>query len=119
MRDYRRLSVWSKAHELALMTYRLTNDFPDAERFGLTSQMRRAAVSIASNIAEGYGRGTDRDFARFLNIASGSNCELEYQLLLAVDLGYIREEETEQHRAACREVRQMLAGLLNKLAADC
>ena len=117
MKDYRRLTVWSKAHELALMTYRMTNGFPNEERFGLTSQMRRAAVSVASNIVEGYGRGTDREFARFLHIASGSNCELEYQFLLAGDLGYIRQEDTERPKAACREVRQMLAGLLNKLAA--
>ena len=118
MRDYRRLVVWSKAHELALMTYQLTNSFPGEERFGLCSQMRRAAVSVASNIAEGYGGGTARDFARFLHIASGSNCELEYQYLLASDLGFIKQKEIEQPRAACKEVRQMLAGLLNKLAAD-
>ena len=117
MRDYRRLAVWSKAHELALMTYHLTNSFPNTEQFGLTSQMRRAAVSVASNIVEGYGRGTDRDFARFLNIASGSNCELEYQLLLAGDLGYVTQTEIERPQAVCREVRQMLAGLLKKLSA--
>lgn len=118
MRDYNRLAVWSRAHELALMTYQLTKNFPVNERFGMTSQMRRAAVSIPSNIAEGYGRGTDRDFARFLHMASGSNCELEYQFILAGDLGYISDKNIEQPKAACKEVRIMLAGLLNKLAAD-
>jgi four helix bundle protein len=117
MRDYRRLVVWSRAHELTMMTYQFTNNFPTDERFGLTSQMRRAAVSIASNIVEGYGRESDRDFARFLHIASGSCCELEYQFVLAGDLGYIDGNDMHQPLTICREVRQMLAGLLNRLAA--
>jgi four helix bundle protein len=117
MRDYRRLMVWSKAHELTMMTYQITADFPLEERFGLISRMRRAAVSIASNIVEGYGRGSDRDFARFLHIASGSCCELEYQLVLAGDLGYINDDTVQQPLSTCKEVRQMLAGLMKRLAA--
>ena len=77
MRDCRRLTVWSQAQNLALVTYRITNRLPDEERFGLTSQMRRSAVSIASNVAEGHDRGSDRGFARFIHIASGSNRELD------------------------------------------
>jgi len=99
------------------MVYRVTNDFPQQERFGLTSQMRRAAVSIPSNIVEGYGRGSGQDFARFLHIASGSNCELEYQSLPAKDLGYVSDEDMTPFHSACQEVRRMSAGLLNKLAA--
>ena len=100
-----------------MMTYQITADFPLEERFGLTSQMRRSAVSITSNIVEGYGRESDRDFARFLHIASGSSCELEYQLVLAGDLGYINDNTIQQPLSACREVRQMIAGLVKKLAA--
>ncbi|MEW8575933.1 MAG: four helix bundle protein [Candidatus Thiodiazotropha endolucinida] len=117
MRDYRRLTVWSKAHELTMMTYQITSKFPTEEHFGLSSQMRRAAISIASNIAQGYGRQCDRDFARFLHIASGSSCEPEYQLVLAGDLGYINNNVMRQPLSTCKEVRQMLAGLLKKLAA--
>ena len=72
MKDYRRLSVWEKAHELALTVYRVTGPFPAGEKFGVTSQTRRAAVSIPSNIAEGAGRGSDKDWARFISIALGS-----------------------------------------------
>ena len=87
MQDFRNLSVWRLAHELTLAAYRETSRFPSSEQFGLTSQMRRSAASIATNIAEGCGRGSDADFGRFLQIALGSASELEYQLLLAADLG--------------------------------
>ncbi len=77
MRDFRKLQVWQKSHQLALDIYRLTIDFPKSEQFGLTRQMRRAAVSIPANIAEGCGRETEREFQRFLHIAAGSANELE------------------------------------------
>src|SRR5947209_6396749 len=94
MQDFRNLLVWQKSHELVLQVYRISRDFPREEFFGLTSQMRRCAVSVRSNIAEGCGRGSDPDFARFLIIAMGSSSELEYQLLLSRDLGYV---ETSMH----------------------
>lgn len=89
MKDFRNLKVWEKAHLLALDSHRFTNDFPNQEMFGLTSQIRRAAVSIAANIAEGCGKCGNGEFQRFLNIATGSASELEYHFLLARDLGFI------------------------------
>ncbi|WP_243303968.1 four helix bundle protein [Geothrix oryzisoli] len=89
MQDFRNLAVWRHAHELTLAVYRETAGFPDLERFGLANQMRRSAASIPTNIAEGCGRGSDADFARFLHMALGSASELEYQILLASDLGYL------------------------------
>jgi four helix bundle protein len=115
MQDFRKLLVWQKSHELVLQVYRISRDFPREELFGLTSQMRRAAVSIPSNIAEGTGRGSDADFARFLIIAMGSSSELEYQLLLSRDLGYV---ETGTHRtveAMVKEVKKMLAALIKRV----
>jgi four helix bundle protein len=87
LRNFRELTVWQKAHELVVEIYRVSGGFPSEERFGLTVQLRKAAVSIGSNIAEGCGRGTNKDFARFLSIAAGSASEVEYQVLLARDLG--------------------------------
>jgi four helix bundle protein len=115
MQDFRNLLVWQKSHELVLQVYRASGDFPRDEIYGLTSQIRRAAVSIPSNIAEGCGRGSDAEFARFLIIAMGSSSELEYQLLLARDLGYI---ETGMHRSLdllVAEVKRMLAGLIKRV----
>ncbi|MBK5965625.1 four helix bundle protein [Thiocystis minor] len=115
MRDYRKLSVWTSAHLLALSVYDATKGFPADERFGLSAQMRRAAVSIPSNIAEGCGRGTDADFARFVRIAVGSANELEYQCLLSRDLHYLSQDQAQVLMVRCSEVRRMLAGLLSKL----
>lgn len=118
MKDYKKLTVWVKAHELTLMVYSATKTFPSDERFGLVSQMRRAAVSIPSNIAEGCGRRSDREFAHFLNMASGSNSELEYQSTLAKDLGYVSNEVCAQIQRACSETRRMLSGFMNRLTAE-
>jgi four helix bundle protein len=85
MQDFRRLTVWQKAHQLTLVIYKVTRSFPDEEKFGLISQMRRSSSFIPTNIAEGCVRPTDNDFARFLYISLGSTSELEYQLLLAHD----------------------------------
>jgi len=89
VQDFRKLAVWRRSHELTLFTYRNTVDFPDFERFCLTQQMRKAAISVESNIAEGSSRGSDSDFRRFLFMSLGSLAELETQALIAKDLGYL------------------------------
>jgi four helix bundle protein len=116
MRDFRKLKVWQNAHRCALEIYRHTQGFPVDERFGLTVQLRRAAVSVASNIAEGCGRDGERDFARFLSIAAGSASEVEYQLLLARDLGYLPDELHRQLDAQNNQIKRMLNSLIRKLS---
>lgn len=118
MQDFRNLGVWKRAHRLTLAVYTLTAGFPAEERFGLTSQMRRCATSVPSNIAEGCGRRSDADFGRFLHIAMGSASELEYQLLLAHDLNFIKESTYRTHTNQINEIKRMLGGLLKKLTAD-
>lgn len=118
MKDFRSLSVWNKSHELVLAVYQLMGAFPKDERYGLSDQIRRAAVSIPANIAEGCGRGTDADFARFLQMAMGSASELEYELLLAHDLNYLSDQDHAVIEPKVQEVKRMLAGLLTKLKAD-
>jgi len=98
MSNFKKLDVWNDAHALVLDIYRATGAFPRAEQFGLTSQIRRAAISIPANLAEGSGRDTQRDFARFTSIALGSADELEYLLILAHDLGYL-DDKTLSKRA--------------------
>jgi four helix bundle protein len=92
-RDYRKIAAWERSHHLTLDVYRFTKGFPTEERFGLISQMRRAAYGVPSNIAEGSGRDTKRDYLRFLFIALGSLKETEYFLLLACELGYLSESD--------------------------
>jgi four helix bundle protein len=92
MRNFRELKVWEKSHQLTLLIYQATRNFPSEELYGLTSQIRRACSSIPANIAEGCGRQTGKDFARFLQIAFGSASELEYHLLLAYDLKLLSSE---------------------------
>ncbi|MEW6251154.1 MAG: four helix bundle protein [Planctomycetota bacterium] len=116
MQDFKELRVWQKAHELVLDVYRLTAGFPQDERFGLVSQMRRAAVSIPANIAEGRCRRGDKDFARFVQMAMGSAAEVEYFLLLACDLGYIAADRHAELDARIREVKRMLSGFLERLS---
>ena len=118
MKDFRKQKVWQKAHDLALEVYRVTEAFPKTELFGLTSQSRRAGVSIPANIAEGCGRDTDADFARFLQIAMGSASELEYHLLLAHDLGFVSDPDYERLSNKTTEVKQMLTSFIKKLKAD-
>jgi len=115
MQDYRRLKVWQLAHEVALKAYKVTASFPREEMFGLSNQIRRAAVSVPANIAEGCGRGSDPDFARFLHIAMGSTNEMEYELLLARDLRYIPEEEFIAVVSSIEEIKQMLTALIKKV----
>ncbi len=117
MKDFRNLTVWARAHDLTLATYELTTSFPRAELFGLTAQMRRAAVSIAGNIAEGCGRGGDLELRRFLYIALGSASELEYYLLLARDLELLSHESTRAASEHVDEVKRMLATLMKVLGS--
>jgi four helix bundle protein len=110
-RSYRELLVWQKAKALAVQVYRNTEQFPKAETYGLTSQIRRAAVSVASNIAEGQGRLTSGEFLHFLGQARGSLLELDTQLAIALDLGYLK---ADRHEVLDHEAYQVL-GLLNRL----
>jgi four helix bundle protein len=118
LRDYRSLKVWAKAHRLNLDVYALTNAFPREEVYGLTSQMRRAASSIPTNLAEGCGRETVAELARFLYIAMGSVSELDCQLLMAKDLDYITLAEYEQTLTQLNEVRRMLIAYLSKIKQE-
>lgn len=118
MQDFRDLKVWEKAHKLALAVYVSTASFPNDERFGLTSQMRRAAASVPANIAEGCVRSSDADFARFLHTAMGSASEVEYFSLLAHDLGFLTDMSHQQLTSDTQEVKRMLAAFIVRLRAD-
>jgi four helix bundle protein len=118
MKDFRSLQVWDKAHQLTLCSYRVTATFPKNELYGMTSQIRRCAASIAANIAEGCGKRGNGEFQRFLNIAAGSASELEYHFLLARDLGYLNETDYPALNAAVVEVKRMLASLARKVEED-
>jgi len=118
MKDFRQLKVWEKSHQLALAIYKATKEFPKDELYGLTSQIRRASTSIPTNIAEGCGRNTDAEFARFLQIAMGSASETEYQLLLSHDLGFLNKEQYDKLNIDVTEVKRMLASLLKTLRAE-
>ena len=118
MKDFRKLKVWEKAHGITMDTYTITFDFPKEETYGLISQMRRAASSVPTNIAEGCGRGTNADFARFLQIALGSSSELEYLFVLASDLKYLGADLANEVELRIQEVKKMLTGLIKKLKAD-
>lgn len=118
MRDFRKIQVWERAHQFALQVYKITSSLPKEELYGLTSQMRRAAMSIPSNIAEGCGRDTQTELARFIHIASGSASELEYQLIPAHDLGYIRDELYPNLNAEINEIKRMLVGFEKAVKAN-
>ncbi len=118
MKDFHELKVWQKAHQLTLAVYEATRSFPREELYGLTSQLRRCSSSVPTNLAEGCGRSTDSDFARFCTIAMGSASELEYLLLLARDLKLFKANEHLALAEATTEVKRMLSGLLQKLTAD-
>lgn len=113
--SFKELLVWQRATELALSVYRLTAQFPDAERFGLTNQMRRAAVSVSSNIAEGAGRATSGEFLQFVGIARGSNFELESQFVIARGLNFGKLPELEDAEKLCDEVGRLLSLLSRSL----
>jgi four helix bundle protein len=117
MRDFRQIKVWEKAHNLTLEIHKVSAIFPREELYGLTSQLRRASVSIPANIAEGFGRGGNVELARFLQIGMGSAYEVEYHALLAKDLGFIKADEYERLESQIVEVKRMLAALLVKVRA--
>ena len=113
MRDYRQYQVWQRSHQFTLSMYRVTEAFPATERYALATQIRRASFSVPMNIAEGCGKHSDSDFARYLDIAAGSASELDYQLLLSHDLGFIDGSGYEQLSSELLEIRKMLTSLIN------
>jgi len=115
LKNYKELKVWQRSYQLCLEIYKIPKRFPNGERYGLTSQIRRAAVSIPSNIAEGYGRKTTPEYIRFLYIAYGSNCEMKTQILLSGDLGYIETGKLEILQEGIGEVERMLKALIKSL----
>lgn len=116
IKSYRDLVAWQKAFELGLAVYGATKSFPAEERFGLTSQLRRGAISVASNIAEGYGRASRTDYVRFLKVARGALYELETQLLFAKEFGYLKPERLRSIQSTADECSRVLGGLINRLS---
>ena len=108
MHNYLELKIWQRSRELVKLIYQLTESFPDSQKYGLISQMQRAAISIPSNIAEGAGRNTSKDFARFLDIANGSAFELETQLFLSNDLGYADTNQVKNIISELKEIQKMI-----------
>lgn len=116
VQSYKDLIVWQKSHVFAVSIYRATESFPRREDFGLTSQLRRAAVSIPSNIAEGYRRHSRKEYRQFLRIAFGSSGEVETQLLLAYEIGYLKKETYDLLDLQLTEILKMLNAIINKLS---
>jgi four helix bundle protein len=114
MHNYKELNVWKRAIKLTVQVYKISRLFPAEERFGLISQIRRSAVSVPSNFAEGAGRRTDGEFANFLGIAHGSICELESQLYVAFDLEYVANELFHEVTVELTEIQKMLYALITK-----
>ncbi len=115
LRSYKDLKTWQRSYELCLEIYKITKGFPKEEIYGLTSQIRRAAVSVPCNVAEGYGRKTTPEYIRSLYIAYGSTCELETQVLLSGDLGYIDAGKLKKVQDGVGEVERMLKALIKSL----
>jgi four helix bundle protein len=117
MKDFRQLKVWEKAHELVLLTYKITESFLKEEVYGLTSQLRRSVSSIPTNIAEGCGRSV-KEFKHFLQIAMGSACEVEYLLILTHDIKLMNDSEYENLTNIVIEIKKMTSSLILKLKSD-
>ena len=115
LKNYKELTVWQKAYYLCLDIYKITKSFPMEEKYGLTSQVRRAAVSVPSNIAEGYGRKSTKEYLQLLYVAYGSICELETQILLSGDLKYIETGDLERLQQETGDVERMLKALIKSL----
>ncbi|MEQ8243153.1 four helix bundle protein [Fulvivirga sp.] len=115
MNNYKNLKVWQDAVSLAVNIYKTTNQFPKEELYGLTSQIRRSAVSIASNIAEGSGRNSKKEFNQFLGIAHGSSFELDTQLIIASEVGFLNQEEYLKLSQDLIEIQKMNSGLKKSL----
>ncbi len=118
MRDFHKLKVWEHPHDLTLKIYATTKQFQKEELYALTSQMRRAAASVPTNIAEGCGRERKAETIQFMNIAVGSACELEYQLILAHDLDYMDDPAFTALSSELGEVRHMIFALIRALQSD-
>jgi four helix bundle protein len=114
--NFKELKVWQRSKTLAIEIYKATNGFPKQEMFGLTQQIRKSAVSVPSNIAEGCGRGTDRELIRFLDIAQGSAFELETQLIIAADLGFLNESSSDRLAGELSEIQRMIEGFRDKFS---
>ena len=119
MRPHERLEVWSKAVDFVVTIYQTTESFPKEEKFGLTSQIRRAAVSIPANVAEGAARQSNKEFAHFLSNAQGSASELETELLIAHRLGYLSEDSYRETRSTLDSIGRMMVGLSQHLKRKC
>ncbi|MEL6911392.1 MAG: four helix bundle protein [Cyanobacteria bacterium J06648_1] len=115
MQDFTKLKVWQKAHTFTINLYKISSTFPSEEKFGLTNQIRRASVSIESNLAEGAGRSSSKEFSRFLDIAQGSAFEVKCQILIAKDLSYIDNQKSELLMEKINEVSRMITSLNQKL----
>jgi len=115
MKDYKKLIVWQKAHQNVLVVYKLTMVFPKEELYGITSQIRRAIISVANNIVEGCGKYTEKDFANYLQQALGSCQEAEYLLALSYELGYLKKDQHETINSHVGEVKAMLITLIKKI----
>lgn len=115
MKDFRNLKVWEISHQIALSIYNITLSFPREEMYGLINQIRRASISIPTNISEGCGRGSSIDFRRFLQISFGSACEVEYLLLISYELKYLLKKDYDQLVSQIIETKKMLSGLIKKL----
>jgi len=113
--SYKELVVWQRSVQLALAVYKLTCSFPPSERFGLTNQLRRASVFVASNIAEGYGRSTEGEYILFLGHARGSNFEVQTQLVISAGLGFGNEDSRDHARDLSEEVSRVLVAIMSKL----
>jgi len=113
--SFRKLVIWQRAIQMCVATYRLTEAFPRSERYGLTNQLRRAAISVPSNIAEGYGRLSRLQYRHFLGIARGSNLELQTQLVIAAELGFANAEQIKPVEQLSVEVGRMLTAMLKRL----
>lgn len=118
LHDHKDLVAWQKAMLLVEEVYKQTQSFPKEEVFGLTSQMRRCAVSIPSNIAEGHSRNSSGEFKQFLGIAKGSTAELETQLIIATNLNYIKADKSEEINNALTDTRKLISGLIRSLNKD-
>jgi four helix bundle protein len=118
MKDYKKLNVFQKTRHFNTQIYSITKTFPDSEKFGITSQIRRASISIATNIAEGCGRDNNKEFARFLYIAYASACEVECLLILSTDLKILDPESATELGATAEEIKKMLFAFIQKLKTD-
>ncbi|MBZ5513781.1 MAG: four helix bundle protein [Acidobacteriia bacterium] len=117
VKDYKELEVWQKAVDLATSLYEVTRGFPDTEKFGLVVQVRRAATSVPANIAEGWGRGSTREYVQFLHVARGSLLELETHLIIAQKLAYLSRERSEVAHQQVKSISMMLNRLIGALRA--